>query len=85
MKLTHKIADLITSGALSEAINAAEIQLAACQSVADANAGTVKMLRDYQRQVVKLATGLSLIRDMETPSCAHIGRRMSAVAREALK
>lgn len=77
MNWRHKLADWISGGELTDAY-----QLARSQQ---------EHLRAVERVLIKevgegldLGVALRRIADMETPKCASIGRRMAAVAREAL-
>lgn len=77
MNWRHKLADWISGGELTDAYKLARSQ----QEHLSAMERNLFTCRD---SLFKYGLSLQKIADMETPKCASIGRRMAAVAREAL-
>jgi hypothetical protein len=76
MKLTHRIADWLTGREFSHAKRDVVWWR---DHMVDEVYGP--LLDDRNREVIELQSRLDRIAGMETPNCAHIGKKMARVAR----
>lgn len=74
MTFREKLADVISGGAVSEAIKRAAMCGLVYKELDERNARELNLAQDSLRKIIA----------METPNMAHIGKRMVAVAKEGL-